>query len=73
MKVTGRRIVQRGRDSEPRPDWPVFVGALGVLVLVCLPLFLFPERSEAWIQKVYFSVTHHLGIFYGNAGFIVGG
>ncbi len=37
---------------------------MGLLVLVCLPLFLFPQQSEVWIQRIYFPLTHYLGVFY---------
>ena len=49
---------------EPRPDWPILGAALGLLVLVCPPLFLFPQQSEVWIQRIYFAMTHYLGVFY---------
>ena len=40
------------------------MSALTLLVLVCIPLLLFPESSESLIQQSYAWITRALGLFY---------
>jgi BCCT family betaine/carnitine transporter len=56
--------MQDSLGKEPQPDWPVFLAALSLLVLVCIPLFLLPQQSETVIQWLYSGITLYLGIFY---------
>ena len=35
---------------------PILGAAIGLLALICPPLFLFPEQSEVWIQRTRLSV-----------------
>ena len=48
----------------PRPDWPIFSAALGVLVVACVPQFLFPEASQEFITATYDNITRELGLAY---------
>lgn len=65
--------MQDSPDEKPQPDWPVFVTALILLVSACIPLFLFPARSENVIKQSYAWITNDLGIFYlwGAIGVLV--
>ena len=51
-------------ENQPKPDWPIFLSALAILLSACLPLFLFPEASEEVISGSYKWITQQLGLFY---------
>ena len=56
-------------QAEPAPyranvDWFIFsAGALGILI-VCLPLILFPEWGKSALTRAFEAVTHGLGTLY---------
>jgi len=54
--------------SEPKTDWPVFSSAIGLLLIVCTLLFLFPAASQQFIKQSYAWITNWFGILYLWAG-----
>ncbi len=54
--------------KKPRTDWASFGTCMAMLLLVCLPLTLAPERSGALIESIYGRTANQLGIFYLLAG-----
>lgn len=57
--------------SKHRIDWPSFIAAIGVILLVCLPLALFPETGGALLTRLYGQVAGQLGFLYLLAGLSV--
>ncbi|WP_066496082.1 BCCT family transporter [Abyssisolibacter fermentans] len=45
-------------------DKYTFFSALAILLMVCIPLILFPEQGEAIINKAFKFITHNLGFMY---------
>ena len=52
--------MQDSLGKEPQPDWPVFLAALSLLVLICIPLFLFPQQSLVFLATTYDSASYAL-------------
>ena len=51
-------------DPEHLIDKPTFFGALGLLLVVTLPLMIFPEQGAAWVQVARDFLTEKLGFLY---------
>ena len=51
-------------DPEHLIDKPTFIGALGLLLAVTLPLMIFPEQGAAWVQVARDILTDKLGFLY---------
>ncbi|PFG13787.1 MULTISPECIES: BCCT family transporter [unclassified Bacillus (in: firmicutes)] len=45
-------------------DWPTFLGALSLLLLVTVPLVLFPEKGKEIVNKANEFVTTQFGVLY---------
>ncbi|WP_273850663.1 BCCT family transporter [Guptibacillus spartinae] len=45
-------------------DWPTFLGALSLLLLVTVPLVLFPESGKEFVNKANEFVTTQFGVLY---------
>lgn len=45
-------------------DWNTFCCALAILLIVCIPLILFPEQGEIAINKIFGFITNNLGFIY---------
>jgi len=45
-------------------DWPSFSASIAVIVLVCIPLLLFPEIGGEFLTGMYGRVTSHFGFLY---------
>ncbi len=45
-------------------DWPTFIGALSLLLLVTLPLVLFPESGKEFVDKANEFMTTQFGVLY---------
>ena len=45
-------------------DWPTFLGALILLLLVTVPLILFPESGKEFVSKANEFVTTQFGVLY---------
>ncbi len=57
-------------------DKPTFFGALGLLLLVTVPLIIFPEQGAAWVAIARSFLVDSFGVFYlalglGALGFMV--
>ena len=57
-------------------DKPTFFGSLGLLLLVTVPLIVFPEQGAAWVLSAREFLTGTLGVLYlalgiGAVGFMV--
>ncbi|MFT5483677.1 MAG: BCCT family betaine/carnitine transporter [Halieaceae bacterium] len=57
-------------------DKPTFFGSLGLLLLVTIPLIVFPEQGAAWVNVARDSVTNTVGSLYlmmglGAFGFMI--
>ena len=50
-------------------DWPSFLTCIAVVLLVSLPLVLFPEASERLLTASYDFIADRLGFLYAFAGF----
>ncbi len=51
-----------------RVDWPVFIAAFVVLLLVCGPLIVFPHQGERLLGSAQKFITHELGAIFLWAG-----
>ncbi|MGI9429491.1 MAG: BCCT family transporter, partial [Bythopirellula sp.] len=58
-------------NEEPRVEWSLFAGALIVLLVVCAPLFGFPEASAQRIKALYQAITTNFGFLYLWCGIAV--
>ena len=52
-------------------DWPGFVASIGLILLACVPLLLFPESGGEFLGRVYSLMTTHFGFLYLLSGFAV--
>ncbi|MDG2385704.1 MAG: BCCT family transporter [Pirellulaceae bacterium] len=60
-------------QNSPKVEWTVFTAALGILILVCAPLFAFPTESEQMITQIYKGITNSFGVVYlwGGAAVLI--
>jgi BCCT family betaine/carnitine transporter len=54
----------KSADPDNLIDKPTFFGALGLLLIVTLPLMLFPEQGAAWVNSARNFLTDQLGFLY---------
>jgi len=54
-----------------RLDWPGFLASVGVILLACIPLILFPESGGEFLARTYGLLTRHFGFLYLLSGFAV--
>lgn len=47
---------------------PIFFGSLGLLLIVTLPLIVFPEMGRVWVMAAQGFVTQNLGMLYQTMG-----
>lgn len=52
-------------------DWPTFIGALFLLLLVTIPLIIFPEQGEKYVLIANDFVTKNFGVVYLLVGLSV--
>ena len=52
-------------------DWPSFISALAIILLVSVPLLVFPESGGDFLIKLYGLLTTQLGFLYLLAGLAV--
>ena len=52
-----------------RVDWPSFLTCISIVLLVSLPLALFPEAGERLLTTTYDFIADRLGFLYAFAGF----
>ncbi|WP_044894924.1 BCCT family transporter [Bacillus alveayuensis] len=52
-------------------DWPTFIGALSLLLLVAVPLVLFPDQGETIVLAANSFITEKFGSLYLVLGFSV--
>ncbi len=50
--------------DQSRIDWPSFMLCALILVGASIPLFAYPDVSEAALEKLYGFIAHEFGIFY---------
>ena len=64
---------QRPPEQRPpvrgRVDWPAFITCIAIVVLVSLPLAVFPEAGERVLTSSYDFIADRLGFLYAFAGF----
>ena len=68
MQETDRTIPTA---QKARLDWPGFLASVGVIILACVPLLLFPESGGEFLGRVYRFLTSHFGFLYLLSGFAV--
>ena len=51
-----------------RVDWPSFLACGAVIVLVCLPLAVYPEEGGGLLKACYAFIAGRLGFLYALAG-----
>ncbi|WP_099354349.1 BCCT family transporter [Fredinandcohnia onubensis] len=52
-------------------DWPTFIGAFSLLLLVTIPLVLFPEKGEEVVNAANTYVTTNFGVLYLLIGIMI--
>ena len=62
--------------DQRRIDWPSFGTCVAIILLVCIPLALFPEAAGTFLQDTYDYIAQEFGIAYllasvGAIGFLV--
>lgn len=57
--------------SKHRIDWPSFSASIAVILLVCVPLALFPQSGGAFLVSLYGNVSNQFGFLYLLAGVAV--
>ena len=57
-----------GPPLQSRVDWPSFLTSIAIVVLVSLPLALYPEAGERLLTTGYDFITDQLGFLYAFAG-----
>ena len=50
--------------EQSRIDWPSFALSAVILLAASIPLFAFPEASEAALEKLYAFIANELGVLY---------
>lgn len=58
-------------ENKQQMDWPTFIGALVLLLVVVVPLAVFPEQGTAIINAAKRYVTGNFGTVYLVMGFVV--
>ncbi len=54
-----------------RIDWPSFLAAISIILMVSIPLIVFPERGGDFLVDLYSTVSKQLGFIYLLAGLAV--
>ncbi|MEM7430547.1 MAG: BCCT family transporter [Pseudomonadota bacterium] len=62
--------------EQKQVDWPGFIASMAFIVVVCLPLAMYPESAGAWLRSIYDFIADEMGILYllaavGTVGFLV--
>lgn len=52
-------------------DWPSFAASIAVILLVCIPLAMFPESGGEFLTRLYGKVAGHFGFLYLLSGIAV--
>nr|WP_304218155.1 BCCT family transporter [Fredinandcohnia onubensis] len=52
-------------------DWPTFIGAFSLLLLVTIPLVLFPEKGQDVVNAANTYVTTNFGVLYLLVGIVI--
>ena len=52
------------RPSKANIDWFIFVSSAVIIICVCLPLVIFPDKGGVVLKEAFDYVTHKLGITY---------
>ena len=68
VRVTMLAIEGNGRGRrermKPRIDWVLFTSSVGLIVAVCIPMALAPERSSEVVGAMYQWIAGELGLLY---------
>ena len=57
--------------NQHKIDWPSFSASIAVILLVCIPLAMFPETGGALLAQMYGMVSSHFGYLYLLSGISV--
>ncbi|WP_077620737.1 BCCT family transporter [Bacillus sinesaloumensis] len=52
-------------------DWPTFIGAFTLLLLVTIPLVIFPEKGEEMVSVANTYITTNFGVLYLLVGLMI--
>jgi len=62
-------VLEQGALEKGRVDWPSFLTCVTIVLLVSLPLLIFPEAGERLLTASYDFIADRLGFLYAFAGF----
>ena len=71
LQTFGSKLRNVDLSEQPRVEWSLFVGALVVLLAVCIPLFVAPEAGAEFVKRIYATVTTNFGFLYLWSGVAV--
>ena len=57
-------VLEQGALEKGRVDWPSFLTCVTIVLLVSLPLLIFPEAGERLLTASYDFIADRLGFLY---------
>lgn len=64
VRVTMLAIEGNGACMKPRVDWVLFASSVALIVAVCIPMALAPERSSEVVDAMYKWIAGEMGLLY---------